>query len=444
MASLLPEMMRKHFAPSAGNSGKGAFRFPVRLAVFLALLAAAVGSYVYALQQWQAAQTAVKEERLDEAQRRLDFCLLVWPRSISVHLLAARTARLRGDFENTEAHLNRCLKLNNGASEAIQLEFLLLRVQGGEIDEVAGELMSLYVENHNSEAPLILETLARAYLQDLRYGPAFACLSRWHEVAPGAAGPFRWRGWVLERLGNLDEAVKEYQQALALEPDLVLVRLRLAEIHLQRRDPLSAAPLLEQLHQQFPQRADVLALLGQCRFLQGEMEDALGLLTTAEQQLPNDSTVLLYLAKLDMQAHPPRLEAAEDRLRRALKQDPTDTNAEYLLLGCLQSRGRKEDADHLRKQYDQDIARMKRVEQTLREDADRPVNDPAALAKVGVLFLPSNERLGRYWLQRALQCDAGYQPALTALAEYYESKGQLDRASAYRRRLSAKKTAASR
>ncbi len=245
MSFLLPKVMRKLSAPPSFSSGTGRLNPWLRLGlVFLVLAGIGVGVYGYALHQWHGAQTAVKSGRLDEAQRRLDFCLMIWPRSIPVHLLAARAARLRGDFEGAESHLNRCLKLNHGATEGIQLEFLLLRVQGGEVDEVAGQLLSLYVENNSPESPLILETLARVYMQNLRYGPAFDCLSRWHEAVPDSAEPFRWRGWILERLSDYEGALKQYKQALELDADLVPVRLRLAEMYLQRSDPLAALPHL--------------------------------------------------------------------------------------------------------------------------------------------------------------------------------------------------------
>ena len=39
----------------------------------------------------------LNEERYQEARDRLDFCLIVWPCSPEVHLLAARAARLAGD-----------------------------------------------------------------------------------------------------------------------------------------------------------------------------------------------------------------------------------------------------------------------------------------------------------------------------------------------------------
>src|SRR5579875_1188325 len=105
--------------------------------LLLLLLGTAAGGYGYALRQWQAAQIALEEGHLPEASSHLQFCLLVWPRSVAVHLLAARVARMRGEFAQAEAHLHRCLKLSTQGTANIELEFLLLRVQGGEVDEVA-------------------------------------------------------------------------------------------------------------------------------------------------------------------------------------------------------------------------------------------------------------------------------------------------------------------
>jgi type IV pilus assembly protein PilF len=408
----------------------------------LILAGMGVGAYAYASHRWQAAEKEVKEGRLDEAQRDLDFCLLVWPRSVPVHLLAARVSRLRGDLKQAEAHLNRCLKLNHGASEEIQLEFLLLRVQTGEVDKVVDELF-LYVNSGSPESPLILDTLSRAYMQNRRYGQAFACLSRWHEVAPDSPEPFRWRGWILERMSDRDGAINEYKQALERDPTYFQVRLRLAESYLERFDPVSASPLLEQLSKEFPDRADVKARLGQCRFLQGEIEEARRLLEAAIKDTPDDPTTLIYLAKIDMQATPPRSKEAEDLLRRALALDPTDVEVQHLLIRDLEVQGRSKEAHELQKQKDRDEAMLKRANETLKLDADKPVSDPKALAEVGILFLrANNERVSFYWLNRALEADPNYQPALQALVEYYEKTGQPTKAAVYRQKLKPEKTTA--
>lgn len=417
----------------AGTVTRRRARAMVLLVILLVLSGAGGGVYLYALHQWQSAQAAEKAGRLDEAQRSLELCLTLWPRSIPVHLLAGRVARRRGDFEGAETHLNRCLKLNHGASPEIQLEFLLMRVQGGEEGEAVSELFGLYVDQDSPETPLILETLAKTYMQNLRFGPAYACLGRWIAAAPDSAEALRLRGWVLEKLHDRDEATKDYKRALELDPNLVAVRLRLAELYLERKDPLPAVPHLEQLHQQFPDRPDIMARLGECRFWQGETEEARRLLEAAVQQLPNDSDTLIYLAKLAMQES--KATEAETWLRRVLDLDPTDAEAEHLLSLSLQAQGRMEEAAAMQKRHEKDRATINRINDVLRRDADHPVTDPAALTEVGTMFLRPNERAGRYWLHRALERDPNYQPALKALADHYESKGELDKAAQYRRRM---------
>jgi tetratricopeptide (TPR) repeat protein len=406
------------------------------LVVLLLLVGLGVAGYAYAEHRWHEAQTAAKDnDQLEEAQRHLDFCLMVWPRSVPVHLLAARVARLRGDLKASETHLLRCKKLNGGASEAIQLEFLLLRVQTGEVDAVAEDLM-YYVDNNSPESPLILETLARVYMQNLRYGPAFVYLGRWEQVQPESPEPHRWRGWVLERMSDQNGAIREYKRALELDPDNFAVRFLLSECYLGRFDPVAAMQHLEYLHERYPDRADVLARLGELRHMQGHPKEARSLLQAASEKMPKDTTILVMLAKIEMQEEPPRFAEAEVLLRRVLELEPTYIEAENMLGKCLEGLGRAAEADAMFKQFNRDQDMLKRVNMTLRQEAERPVSDPAALCEVGKLFLRgNNDRLARYWLKRALERDESYRPALQALAEHYESKGELNEAAYYRSKL---------
>src|SRR4051812_10658221 len=87
------------------------YRAVALLLVLLLLPGAGAGVYAYALREWKAAQVDLRDGRHAEARRHLDFCMRVWPRSVSVRILAARAARFGGDFERAEAHLNRALKL---------------------------------------------------------------------------------------------------------------------------------------------------------------------------------------------------------------------------------------------------------------------------------------------------------------------------------------------
>jgi tetratricopeptide (TPR) repeat protein len=418
------------------RAGKLARRRPGVTALVVALLLLAgvgVGVPWYALHQWHLAEAAVKEGRLADARGHLAVCLWVWPRSVSVHLLAARVARLRGDFGEAEGHLNQCLKLQNGATEDIQLEFLLMRVQGGDVDQVAGQLM-LYVEEKHPRTSQILETVFRAYAYNHRYGPAYAAANRWIEAVPDSAQPLFWRGWVLERLNDPDEAIKDYQRALEVDPTMVPARLRLAELYLAKSNAPAALPHLERLMAQCPERPEVVARMGQCRFLEGKLEEARPLLESAVARLPDDPDLLIYLAKLDMEQGRPA--DGEKRLRHLLQVDPTDQEGEFTLVDCLKRQGRAEEAAAMLARHEKHKALLLRANKLLKDDAEQPSRDPSIPTQIGTIFLElGQERLGLFWLNQALSRDARYQPAHKALADYYESKGEKDKAAEHRRQL---------
>lgn len=415
-----------------GTAVRTHLKSTILISAVLVFAGTGVGLSIYAVHQWHVAQLAVKENRLDEAAKSLRVCLFVWPRSVPVHILAARAARSRGNFDEAETHLSRCLKLEHKATEAIEVEFLLMRVQKGEEDVVAPELM-LYVEDRYVEAPLILETLARAYMYHLRYGPAYHYLSRWLELEPNSAQAHVWRGWVVERLNDWDGALSDYQRALELDPQLTDVHIRIAEMSLDKSNVPEALKHLEPLHKQFPDRAVVNARLGQCCFLRGDFDEARALLEAAFQELPDDSSLVLCLARLEMQVG--NLSKAERLLRHVLKVDPMDTEVQFTLAGCLQLQERWKDAEVTLDQHRKDTVQLRKLVQMIQDEAQHPSSDPAPAAEIGAAFLHSNERVGLYWLHKALQRDPRYQATLKTLAEHYESKGDKERAAQYRRRL---------
>jgi type IV pilus assembly protein PilF len=403
------------------------------LLVFLLLVGAGIALPCYALRQWHAAQADMKERRYAEAQGRLDVCLFVWPNSVPVHLLAARVARMTGRLPEAEAHLHRCLQLQKQDTDDIQLEFLLLRVQFGEVDEVADTLHRL-VDNNHPESALILETLSAAYMHDHRYGPAFAALDRWVRETPEAPLPYYWRGWVLERLNQPEDAMKEFQQALALDPENPVYRLKVAEIFLGKKNAPEALPYLESLHRQFPQRGDVMARLGQCRFLQGELEAARPLLEAAVEKLPDDPALLGTLAKLELQQGEPV--KAEQWVRRSLKVEPSDPEALFTLHTSLRLQGRTEEATAVLAQYQETRALLDRAGELLKQEAAGTTKEAATAYKVGEIFLRIRvERLGLYWLHQALERDPGHQPTHKLLAAYYAKKGDRKNAALHRQAL---------
>jgi tetratricopeptide (TPR) repeat protein len=429
------DTITRRFVALVVVGARAARRRPLRaLAVLgLLMLVAGAGFYVYVLGRTEAARVALKEGRTEDARRDLDLRLRVWPRTAAVHLLAARAARLRGDFAVAEEHLQECLRLQNGATPETQLEFLLMRVQMGEVDQVA-EQLQVYIDNQHPETVTILETLAGVYLHNFRYGPALKTLDHWIQVEPNSAKAHYWRGLVMERLNDRNGAIEDYLRALDLAPELIEARLRLADMYLEQSDPLDALPHLERLYKQFPNRADVQSGLGRCKFLQAQPQEARPLLEAAVAQRPDDTMLLVHLAKLELQQDRPV--EAENWLQRSLKIDPYDVEAEHVLAESLRLQGRRKEAAEVQEQYEKNRELLKQIDILLRSETAHPSSGPAIPCEIGVLFLRiGQERTGLNWLHRALDRDDGYRPAHEALVDYFEKKGDKEKALAHRRRL---------
>ncbi len=405
-------------------------RTAVLIVFLLTLLGGGIGVPLYVHRQWRAAQAAVKADRLDEAKERLRVCQFFnYPGRLQVNILAARAARLSGDFEQAEAHLNR-LKFENDDTGAIEVEFLLMRVQRGEVDEVAPLLLKC-VENKHPESALILRTLSGAFMHNLRYRPALFFLSRWIQVAPEEAEAYNWRGSILERIGSSERAVQDYKKAIELDPELFSARLRLAEMYLEKSNPRDALPHLAHLREQFPDRPVIMARMGQCLYLQGELEEARLLLEAALVHLPDDPALLVHLAKLELQQRQPA--KAERWLLSVLKTDPTDTEARYTLGKCLQLQGREKEAEAAFALYKSDKELLRRASIFLQEDAERPTGTADELFEIAGIFLRTRQdRLSFYWLDQALRRDPQHQPSHRALAELYEKRGQREKAANHR------------
>jgi tetratricopeptide (TPR) repeat protein len=405
-------------------------------AIVVALLLVAVGLLIfdqYARLQWRRAVAAVADERATEAQPLLAFCLRVWPSSQDVHRQIARNARRMGDLKLAEAHLNRCLELQGGATDDVQREFLLLRVQTGEVDELAPILFELVEQNH-PDFREILNTIARTYILRLRYKPAYACLSKWIEIEQDNAKPYYWRGWVLERLNNQKGATADYHQALAIDPGMVPARLRIAEMLLEDKQAPDALPHLEYLTRQVPHDPQVQARMGICLFLQGRSEEARRLMESAVQYLPNDPALLVTLANLELQDGRPA--EAEKHLQTVLKADRSDTEALFVLVSALQLLGRTEESVAVLAEYNQKRAIVETINEFLKDKADSATGTAEDYATIGRLFLQINrDKLGVYWLEKALERNADCQSAHQTLADHYTKKGDPKAAAIHRQHL---------
>lgn len=405
----------------------------VVLAVLLVLAGLGLGGYAYVRHHRKAGEAALGADKPADARAHFDKALRVWPWSAETHRLAARAARMAGDFPAAEAHLNRAIRLHGEATEGIQIEYLLMRAQTGDLDRVAQPLFDLAEAGH-PDAKVIFDTLSQAYLYGLRFKLAYACISRWIELHPDTPKAYLLRGFALERLANHKAATQDYHKALEIDPNDLLARLRVAEMLLEDKQAPEALPHLERLYRQAPDDPRVQARLGMCKVLLGKGDEARPLLEASAAVLPADAALHVALAQLDIQDG--RGAEAEARLRKVLAADPSDTEARYNLSPALRLQGKTDEAAAELKEYEKYKVLVERSNKLLQDIPDKPDATADEFSELGRTLLETGrDKTGLKWLDRALEKAPGHQPTLRALAAYYEGKGDAAQAAGYRRQV---------
>ncbi|HMC63844.1 MAG TPA: hypothetical protein VKI65_02790, partial [Gemmataceae bacterium] len=141
---------------------------------------------------------------------------------------------------------------------------------------------------------------------------------------------------------------------------------------------------------------------------------------------------LTELGRLDLQDE--KADDAEKRLRRAVKTDPYDRQANHALYICLAHAGKEKEAQALLpklRQIEADNAHL--MEIWMREMDEKP-RDAALHHRVGAILLRNGqEQTAEFWLKRALKLDPKHRPTHQVLADYYQKIGDKKRAEEHRK-----------
>lgn len=385
----------------------------------------------------RAARKALAEEEFGEARRHVELALEIHNRRASTNLLAARIERAAGDYSKAEQYLIRCKELD-GVTESLQMEWLLLRCERGEVDELAPALLDAVAQGHAASAE-ILESMARVYMTQTRYLEALGILDKWLALTPDSPRALDWRGWVNNQLDHRGQAIDDYERALQLRPGRSNVRLRLAELFIDSTRHPEALPHLEQLRSEQYADLDVLVGLAACRVVQGRIDEARQLLDEVLAANPNHFAALRQRGNLEREAG--QYAEAERWLRRALDQKPLDPLARYSLhLTLLAQPDRQAEAEQERLRWERDRQVTSRLTRLVRTELLAHPNDPDLAAEAGELLLRLGEdRRGLYWLNKALSIAPEHVASHRTLCAYYERTNDTVRADEHRKFISSHK-----
>jgi tetratricopeptide (TPR) repeat protein len=370
---------------------------------------------------FRAGRQALEDYHNPQAVRHLQVCLDVWPDDPDVLLLAARAARRARSYDEAEHFLAKYQEAR-GCDEAVSFELLLLSAEC-QVDRVAAVCRGR-VERGDPDTPLILEALARGFLRQYRIAEARFCLRRWLRDQPDNPQALAMQAQLrLDYEHAWAEAVKGFSRALELDPDHEEARVGLAVALLESKRFAEAAEQLERLRQLQPDNLRVRVGLAECRDGLGEADEAERLVDEVLAGHPDYPHALALRGRLAQEKGD--YAAAETWLRKAVAGNPTDYQARYNLILCLNHNGKAGEAGRQKRHLQQMKDDLTRFDEIIGKELPQRPRDPDLHCTLGRLLLRSGYRdEGLRWLHSALRLDPGHAPTRRALAEYHKSARQ--------------------
>ncbi len=226
-------------------------------------------------------------------------------------------------------------------------------------------------------------------------------------------------GDVQEKLGQSLGAVREYQQAVALDPREPYVFDWGSELLLHHA-PEPALEVFSKGNRLYPRSVRMLIGVGAAEFARGAYEQAVERICEASDLNPNDSMPYLFLGKMQS-ATPAASEKIVEKLQRFVAQQPDNAEANYYYAASLNKM----------RQGSQDVNRIAQIESLLDRAVHLDPNFAAAYLQLGILHSEQKDfpqAIVDY--QLAIHADPKMQEAHYRLAQAYRQAGDASQAEA--------------
>jgi tetratricopeptide (TPR) repeat protein len=189
------------------------------------------------------AQNLFDQGKLNQAIEAYRQAVSVDPDNAAIYVALAQVQVFAGDYTGAQASAERALLLSPGNSMAHSVRAWVLDFQGSPLEAEASIKRALELDPNNA--------VAHAFYAEILIdqGPNNALRAAEEskvaqELAPGSLITHRARGYVLEATANYEEAVREYQAAIAINANI-------PDLHLQLGINYSALGIHDQAVQEF-------------------------------------------------------------------------------------------------------------------------------------------------------------------------------------------------
>lgn len=351
------------------------------------------------------------------ARDHLTRTLATRPLDPEAHFLSAVAARRTGDRGAAGRHLDEAARFGWNA-DAVRGERTLLAAANGAPFYAVEPVLRPLAEGTGPDAAEALAVVVPGYIGQYRITEADPLTARWVGLSPTDSRAWAARTDVLERLEHREACRAAFAAWVEAVPDDRRARLGLVRMMLDaRRPPAEIAPHLDRLQAATPDDPEVLRFRAAALETEGRTDEAVAVLNRAAARPDAGAAVLTHRARLDLDRG-----MAADGLpfaRRAVTADPSDVEARYTLLRCLQQAGTPAEATEAEARWKQVRDDLTRVRELGRRIATSPA-DPELRREIGELFLRNGrEAEGVRWLESALAIRPDHGPSHRALADYY-------------------------
>lgn len=232
---------------------------------------------------------------LELAEQRFHQALQLDPELAAAHTALAGLAYVRGDYAAAAAEAERALALDPSDERALQLSFDAYH-QAGDEEKAAAAAEAL------RRSGKLAEAAARIYNE----------------------------GVDAYRAGDADVALVKFEQAVALDPELVRALVALAQVNLASGRAEQAADVADRALALEPANTDALKIRYDAARRLGDAETARLALQRLSEVDPEWAKTGLFDHAVDLY-NEGQMDAAADAFRRVLEADPNHPRAHYLL-----------------------------------------------------------------------------------------------------------------
>ena len=362
---------------------------------------------------YRAALEAMNRFQFERAQGHLDKCLRLWPRSVSINLLAARLARLSGNYELAREHIFAAEKWG-GVNPATAFERTLQKAQRGDLKEVESFLLEL-LKKGDARDREILDALVLGYTIVGRWAEALHCANILLEKEPDHPKALFCRATVYENEGQNGRAIEDLRQAIKINPHDDDIRFYLASLLAKAGQIREAVAYLELLRRRKPNDPLVVVELARCQFDLHQREVAGNLLDALLSEKPNCVAALVERSRLAL--HLGSIDEAEGWGRKAVHLDSHDREAHQVLCASLEASSKVEEAAQFRTRLNAIEINEQRIA-FLTDEMNKSPSDLAVRYKLGMeLIKQGRKEMARNMFISILRIDPSNQDAAKAMTE---------------------------